>query len=43
MELLLITVGFAVICVLSPLVSRDTSDARAESARPENGWYPGSR
>jgi hypothetical protein len=40
MELLLITVAFAVVCLVSPLVSRDTSDARAESARPDAGWYP---
>jgi len=40
MELLLITIGFAVVCVVSPLVSRDTTDARSESARPDAGWYP---
>lgn len=29
-----------VACLVAPWLSVDTSDARSERARPENGWFP---
>jgi len=34
-------VTFVAIAVASPFFGTDTSDARAENARPEQGWFPG--
>jgi hypothetical protein len=27
-------------CVSAPLLGKDTSDGRAEGARPPQGWFP---
>ncbi|MBK6870844.1 MAG: hypothetical protein IPJ14_09550 [Kineosporiaceae bacterium] len=29
-----------VTCLVAPWLGQDTSDARAERARPPQGWYP---
>lgn len=29
-------------CVAAPFLGSDTSDARSETAHPEQGWFPAS-
>jgi hypothetical protein len=33
-------ITFVAIAVASPFLGTDSSDARAENARPEQGWFP---
>jgi hypothetical protein len=37
---LLITASLLALAVLAPWIGSDSSDARAESARPHHGWWP---
>lgn len=40
MEALAFLVFALLVAVLAPILGTDTSDARSEDARPENGWWP---
>lgn len=40
MALVLTILAIAAVAALAPLFGTDTSDARAESAHPDQGWYP---
>ena len=40
MALVLMLLALTVVAVLAPVLGSDTSDARAESAHPDQGWYP---
>jgi hypothetical protein len=40
MALLLMLLVFVLVAVAAPFLGVDTSDARAERARPEMGWFP---
>lgn len=37
---LLLLLFMVILAVLAPWLGTDTSDARSEKARPENGWWP---
>ena len=37
---ILILAAVSAFLLATPLFSTDTSDARAESARPDAGWWP---
>ena len=37
---LLVTASLLALAVLAPWIGTDSSDARAEGARPHNGWWP---
>ncbi len=43
MTALMFLLVFLAVAALAPWLGTDTSDARSESARPENGWWPGIR
>ena len=40
MALVLLIAVLAAVAALAPLLGTDTSDARSESAHPDQGWYP---
>lgn len=35
-----VLLALLVTCLTAPWLGQDTSDARAEHARPQQGWYP---
>lgn len=41
MTALFFLVVFALVAVAAPFLGTDSSDARSEDARPEQGWFPG--
>jgi hypothetical protein len=40
MALLLLVLAMVALAVAAPFMGTDTSDARAEDARPDAGWFP---
>jgi hypothetical protein len=41
MDALFLVLVLLAVAALAPWLGTDTSDARSEAARPENGWWPG--
>jgi hypothetical protein len=40
MAVLLLILAIAALAAAAPFMGTDTSDARAENARPDAGWFP---
>lgn len=42
MGVLLLLLALVLLAVAAPFLGRDTSDARSDTARPNEGWFPAS-
>jgi hypothetical protein len=40
MAVLLLILGLVALAAAAPFMGTDTTDARAENARPDAGWFP---